>query len=366
MSLYNKLKQRATEELSKLKNKEINKEKLVENLQMFNQSTKVKKERLQGNIVKAIENREEIKGIVITNLKKHKTIIGIMVINTVLLIALSTTFLRDNKDYILDQNMSIQSDARNQFREITTTEMEYNLLRRAAEKYIEEGDKSPDTIVDTDTIVGEEVYVDALELIQPVKEDGEEPTRSMENILEAGPIYLQDKIIIRYINEDGELKVVASEYVKETNEIHVVSRNNLSGFKRRIENETNENQEGADGEEEQLEEELRADREDDYLESIADVITYLINSEKLKPTREIVDYTTEEGLHSIAGGRTILRKEMKSNYKVTYTDIGKSIPNKEWKDRIYIHLVDSEDGEIQFGVIVKINNDLKIFDIDIV
>lgn len=362
MSLYNKIKQRATEELKKLK---INKE----TLEGFNQGIKLKKDKLQGVIKDTIENREEIKRILVTNIKKHKTTIGIMTINMVLLIAISTALLRDNKDYILDQNMSLQTDARNQFREITTTEMKYNLLRRAAEKYINEGDKSPDTVVATDTIIGEEVYVDAIELIQPEKagadEDGGETVRSMENILEAGAIYLQDKLIIRYINKDGELKVVASETndAKEANEIRVVSKNNLSEFNRRIVDWTDD---GAKDEDGQLDAEIRAEREDDYLESITDIIIYIINSEKLNPTREIVEYTTEEGLNSIAGGRTILRKEMKGNYNVTYTDIGKSIPNKEWKDRIYIHIVDSEDNEIQYGIIVKINNELKIFDIDIV
>ncbi|MBO5388788.1 MAG: hypothetical protein J6A59_11745, partial [Lachnospiraceae bacterium] len=97
-----------------------------------------------------------------------------------------------------------------------TTDEIYEELKTACRKYINSNDISVSS-VDTSVVITENTYIDSNGNTIKSNED--------DTMHETGPIYLYNKLLVRYINEKGEMKVVASKY--DNNEIKTVDIANL-------------------------------------------------------------------------------------------------------------------------------------------
>ena len=88
------------------------------------------------------------------------------------------------------------------FNKLVTTYDEYETLRNECNNYIK-SNNIPVTSLETKVNIAEDTYIDT---------NGNKIINTKDDTMhETGPIYLKDKLIIRYINEKGEMKVVASK-----------------------------------------------------------------------------------------------------------------------------------------------------------
>lgn len=262
------------------------------------------------------------------------------------------------------------------FEPINTQEETYNKLRISCNEFIEQVDKDIDTIVDVETIINEEVYVDGIEEaveltkdIKEVKKDTEDnkvettdnreiSSEIIEQAAETGPIYLEDKIIIRYINDDGRLKIAAAEVDKKTSEITVSNKTDLD---KKIKTRKYTQNNGG------------VMTEDEYLDEIVNTVVGLLQSSKNSAVTEYkkqaLKYFTADGAKTVVDSRLVINKDNNIDTIVGFVEAGKSSTTAKLKDRIYMQIkvkVPNVEHEDIYGIILKINENNKIFDIDIV
>lgn len=239
------------------------------------------------------------------------------------------------------------------FEPINTTEETYNLLRLECNKYIEQIDKRPDIIVNVNTTVDEDIFVDGTENIQEKK--GLTAT-IMENAAETGPIYFNNKILLRYINDSGELKIVAASIDTETNDIIVSNKRDMD-FKLQVKETEDSNS--------------TTISENEYLATVKDVTLGIMQvktmEELSKYQKDALNYFTLDGSKTVLDGRLTINKSNKANIEVIFIEAGKSSLNVPYKDRIYMQIRAQDGDETNiYGVILKLNQNSRIFDIDII
>ena len=240
------------------------------------------------------------------------------------------------------------------FEPINTTEETYNLLRVECNKYIEQVDKRPDIIVNVNTTVDEDIFVDGTENIQEEKK-GLTAT-IMENAAETGPIYFNNKILLRYINDSGELKIVAASIDTETNDIIVSNKRDID-FKLQVKETEDSNS--------------ATISENEYLATVKDVTLGIMQvktmEELSKYQKDALNYFTLDGSKTVLDGRLTINKSNKANIEVLFIEAGKSSLNVTYKDRIYMQIRAQDGDETNiYGVILKLNQNSRIFDIDII
>lgn len=238
------------------------------------------------------------------------------------------------------------------FEPIVTTEDTYTILRVECNKYIEQVDKEPDTVVSVKTTVDEDIFVDGAEQL----DDKEGTNNVMVDVSETGPIYFNDKILIRYMNDSGELKIVTSSIDNETGEVEVYNKKNI-----RYTNKLEYNDE--------LNKSLLSESE--YLNILMDttvgILTAKTNKELKDYQRNALTYFTLDGSKTVIDGRATVNKNNKSKIEVQFIEAGKSSLNVTYKDRVYMHVkaVDGDEVDI-YGIILKLDQNSRIFDIDII
>ena len=238
------------------------------------------------------------------------------------------------------------------FEPIVTTEDTYTILRVECNKYIEQVDKEPDTVVSVKTTVDEDIFVDGAEQL----DDKEGTNNVMVDASETGPIYFNDRILIRYMNDSGELKIVTSSIDNETGEVEVYNKKNI-----RYTNKLEYNDE--------LNKSLLSESE--YLNILMDttvgILTAKTNKELKDYQRNALTYFTLDGSKTVIDGRATVNKNNKSKIEVQFIEAGKSSLNVTYKDRVYMHVkaVDGDDVNI-YGIILKLDQNSRIFDIDII
>lgn len=206
---------------------------------------------------------------------------------------------------------------------VTTTEEEYKLLQTKCKEYAVTHDSITSNISTYITIT-ENKYIDANSSTVNNNED--------TTLHETGPIYLKDKLILRYINEKGEIKVVASKLIREEDNIYIdtVDSSNLQSIY--TEESTN----------------------NEYLSSIKDIFTDIIQTNNID--KNYYKYFTLDGISSTLNSTKNIKDK---NISVTFIDIGKSNISIEYNDRIMLQINNNTN------IIIKINKDNKIFDIDL-
>ena len=238
------------------------------------------------------------------------------------------------------------------FEPIVTTEDIYTILRVECNKYIEQVDKEPDTVVSVKTTVDEDIFVDGVEQL----DDKEGTNNVMVDASETGPIYFNDRILIRYMNDSGELKIVTSSIDNETGEVEVYNKKNI-----RYTNKLEYNDE--------LNKSLLSESE--YLNILKDttvgILTAKTNKELKDYQRNALTYFTLDGSKTVIDGRATVNKNNKSKIEVQFIEAGKSSLNVTYKDRVYMHVkaVDGDEVDI-YGIILKLDQNSRIFDIDII
>lgn len=243
------------------------------------------------------------------------------------------------------------------FKEITTTEEEYERLRLECNRWIARNNsdiKVETNRVDTETKITEEVYIDNLK--DGYKENKRNETNTELN--EVGPIYLQDMLILRYIDDNGFLKIIGA--VKDGDEYRIQELGKLE-----------EDADSLDVDEKMDLDNDKLMSEETYLKNICDSFLNIMNAKDIeeleKAKIEALKFFTKEGRGTVLSGKSDIHVIEKTTTKVKFIEAGKSDNNTFKNDRIYMRLaIDNGNEEVYFNVILKINSNGMIFDTDII
>ena len=250
-----------------------------------------------------------------------------------------------------------------EFNGVVTSEAQYVKLRLACKQYIEKVDINPDVKVAVDTVVSEETFIDkANNGINKSYEENKPMT-------ETGPIYFQDMLLLRYINDTGELKVLTAAFENEKKDtIKIIKQSELKAHK---DENTKEAKSQLDTGRIVETTNTKAITEENYLLDIGNTVIQMIKAdtpEEVNKAEELaIRYFTVEGRKPIMDGKEIGKVTDDSAISLNYAIAGKSNIALVSKDRIYMQLkIISGGEEVLVNIIVKLNDNLKIFDIDVI
>lgn len=269
------------------------------------------------------------------------------------------------------------------FNSMSTTDEEYDLLRNACNTYIE-SIKNPDDTdanLSVDIDVSEQSYIDG-NIDNNSKsnlhnddrtDDGANPNPL--NQVETGPVYFEDMLMIRYINSDGLMNVATGAFdygntqSKSSNNTVVLSQPELSEFY------SNNFKTIATVEsEEDAEPESTPNKtipESEYMMAVSDCIKQLMlarsNSDEQAAMNKALNYFTSDGKESVLNGKELLEISDDTEISYVFGMCGKSSTSQTVKDRVYLQYdVVNGDNITRVNIIVKLNSNLRIFDIDII
>lgn len=258
------------------------------------------------------------------------------------------------------------------FNPISTTNSDYNRMQDNALQFAEEEYKvyEADAQVEVNTVVDEKLYVDGADP-DSVHSENIDMSKDMR---ETGPIYFNDMLMLRYITEDGHMRVVLSLLDSERDRIESTKQSNLINLARRL-GRTNEIVK--DGIPEEVIERLmsidssQSIKEGDYLLGLADATIQLLKTQSInnisEAERKAIKYYTVDGKETVYGSRTDIPIEADSEVTLEYIAAGRSDTSKNTKDRIYMQLSITHTGDetSYVYIVLKLNSNLRIFDIDI-
>lgn len=258
------------------------------------------------------------------------------------------------------------------FNAVTTTEDEYNILRAECNNYIENSEDNIDldANIDVDITVNEDTFVDKnnngqLYIFDIPKrlESKRDNNDKQYGMVETGPIYFDGLLMIRYINDFGELKIVCSAFNDDTN-TKAISFN---------QSDITEYYKIATIPDQEENEELKSKQipESEYISIISECIKNLILSKNMQDERaaisKSVSYFTLDGKNTVLKSRESFDITDDTKIELVNSIAGKSDTSKTIKDRIYLQYKITNGSEINYtNIIVKLNSNLRIFDIDII
>lgn len=252
------------------------------------------------------------------------------------------------------------------FEPINTTEDEYTQLRIKCNEFLEESNegKQVDANIAVDTVVDEEQFIDG-------DTSRSKSSEADESMSETGPIYFQDMLMIRYINTDGHLKVVTGMFNSDKTDILVTRQDKLTATIEKAsltgvaskESEVYDNQEDTSTQ--------NWETESEYLKGVDNTLKAMLLANSTEEIREAesmaMNYFTVEGKQTVFGNRKDIKLSKGSTIDTIYIAAGKSDSNKTYKDRIYTQLkIHVGEDEFYTYIILKLNSNLRIFDIDII
>lgn len=271
-----------------------------------------------------------------------------------------------------------------EFSPITTTEMEYDALRAECNSYIDsineqaENDNNADANLKVDTVVNEKQFIDNSGEYSRVEHDDSE-----QSLAETGPIYFDDMLMIRYINTLGKLVVVIGMY-DEMDNIVITRQDNLISTLSSINklNKDDGSQEYTEGKE-NLEDHksnslsyLRDPTnerisEDEYKSELSKTLELMLKAytdDEIRAAETMaLNFFTLDGKKTVFGNRKEIKLDKSAEIETLYIEAGKSNSSKTYKDRIYTQLKITIDGDSTVvNIILKLNNNLRIYDIDII
>ena len=266
------------------------------------------------------------------------------------------------------------------FNPITTDTETYEKIRQACNEYIEANKNKETSKIDVDVQISDEVYTDteipetlAEDLAENTTEDTAENTaenteedttnqsESLSNTdkVETGPVYFNGALLLRYINNLGELDVVCGTLnesgkidVYEQSELYLIS--NIIGFKPSADAESLHSYKGG------IPEEIYAT---DVAKCITDLLESDTKEDETQAIKESLNYFTDSGKNTILKSKEILGIGKDDDVSVEFIGIGKSDTSKKVKDRMYIQCKINDN---LVNIIVKANSNLRVFDIDII
>ena len=234
------------------------------------------------------------------------------------------------------------------FNELVTSKEDYNRLKESCKQFV-----SKENNVDTDKVSNGYTKSNG-KYIDTEKQTGSEKEEASEEMNETGPIYLHDILVMRYISDSGEMKVVASKLNEDTGEIKTSALNDL------------ETEEVSDWKSNNRDTKITGTiTEDAYLQDVMTIFVSLVTQKDIDYTlkREALQFFTEDGYNSMIKNTNRLLVD-KNSLEVKYIVAGKSSLENQSKDRVLLQMVVDKDNYI--NVVIKLNKNNKIFDIDTV
>lgn len=314
------------------------------------------------------------------------------------------TIINDKSSWVKSYHDEESIQVAIEFDYIDTSENRYELLRESCNKYIEAEDTpNYDIIVDTAVSIKEDIHIDVnksniinhttMSHIDDIIRDlGIEYNNikesNIKNIInkadnneymhETGPIYFQDRLLLRYINSSGNMQVVLANLINEVIEstgdtqlmtdvvnekIVTFGRNELqSGFDMETATQSTDTIKTVISNNIMTEEE--------YINDIAELFIYILktdsNNLNQKFQKQALKYFTLDGYNNIIDSKNRILLDDNTQIEVTILEAGKSNTSLSTKDRIFMQLKSDKNGkETITNIIVKLNSNFKIFDIDI-
>lgn len=271
------------------------------------------------------------------------------------------------------------------FSNISTSDKEYDMLKSECDNFV----KNETSLVQLNTGIelDRQVYADNVDEYNSDNKDN--------TLHETGPIYLQDKILMRYINEKGEMKIVASmfsnkqkdfdnvlkvnkdidEYETVTygiNDIYKIFDNTAVRSINDIMLDTNRLYQV------NYNQKYNNDKiiptlgtgEQEYLRDVSDIFLEILrkSSDKIeyKLKRKALQYFTLDGYNNIINNADKINVK-NSDMSIVFIEAGKSDSKLQDKDRIVMQIeINTDTDKFYTTIIVKLNDKHKIFDIDII
>lgn len=240
------------------------------------------------------------------------------------------------------------------FNDLITSKEVYNKLNKSCKQFVSEGDNGDTDWVSDGYTKSNGKYIDAK------KQIGSEKEEILDEMNETGPIYLNDMLVMRYISDSGEMKVVAAKINESTGEIKTSILNDL-----RLTNKEKDDASNWKNKSSKNTKITGTITEDAYLQDVMSIFVSLVTQKDIDYTlkREALQFFTEDGYNSMIKNPNRLLVD-KNSLEVKYIVAGKSSLENKNKDRVLLQLVVDKDSYV--NVVVKLNKNNKIFDIDIV
>lgn len=186
-------------------------------------------------------------------------------------------------------------------------------------------------------------------------------TDSQSQVVETGPIYFDDLLMIRYVNAAGDIQVLNS--MNDGDNILVFGQNDLPEYSSKFSDSSI-----VDGSLDASEVDTSKLSENEYIAVIASCTRALLISNDPEDINNAfhnaVQYFTASGKNSIVGVREALRLSKDIDLELQIGMAGKSDTMKVVKDRVYLQFKYGDN--MYLNVIVKLNDNLKVYDIDII
>lgn len=268
------------------------------------------------------------------------------------------------------------------FNNIDTSNEEYDILRDKCIEYANNNDVHISNI-ETSVKVTETTYIDNSKYKYKYLSD---------TMYETGPVYMDDAILLRFMNEKGELKIIAAKAVFKDNisldfninntyndstEYIVVDGQHLEELFYDTENEfintemseylynikpiqyINENNNF-----------IVKVTEDNYFKDMSSIFIEIIKKSSDDIDNELkekaLNYFTYDGYNTIVNGVEHIESDT-TNISVSFIKAGKSYIDALYCDRIVMQLVtENNNNKIYTNLIIKLDQSHKVFDIDIV
>lgn len=268
-----------------------------------------------------------------------------------------------------------------QFNNAVTTEHEYFLLRQACNEFLFNLDskKDLDKSVITDLQTTEDEFVDTNNIVVSSIQSKVEH----ESFTETGPIYFDNMLLLRYINDSGDLAIISALFTDNnkseesiklykqselTDAYNVMKSMESTGKDEKDNNKESKTEDTVDDTIENIESKSVIS-EENYINDIANNISSLIiaKGEPLADAiQEAIKYFTYEGKNTVNMARGELKLDENAELNFKFGIAGRSNSSKVNKDRIYLYYEVDGDVRETLNIVVKLNKNLRIFDIDIV
>lgn len=240
------------------------------------------------------------------------------------------------------------------FNDLITSKEVYNKLNKSCKQFVSEGDNEDTDWVSDGYTKSNGKYIDTK------KQTGSEKEESLDEMNETGPIYLNNMLVMRYISDSGEMKVVAAKINESTGEIKTSALNDLrltAKEKDEVSDWKNKSSKNTKI--------TGTITEDAYLQDVMTIFVSLVTQKDIDYTlkREALQFFTEDGYNSMIKNTNRLLVD-KNSLEVKYIVAGKSSLENQSKDRVLLQMVVDKDNYI--NVVIKLNKNNKIFDIDTV
>lgn len=279
-----------------------------------------------------------------------------------------------NKAKAKENNTDNISFIKINFKNIDTTPDEYEKLKQNCIAYARNNNVNVENIK-TNIDISDETYTD-LNIDNDI-------SATDSKMYETGPIYLDNALLLRFINEKGEMQIIASciKNVEQSdvnkvgteavNEYITVDSSELNKIFENTSTDTADSQDSATENIYDIADNFNKStisiNQENYFIDIESIFIKVINESfdnadsKLK--NKIKAYFTTDGYNNIIRSMSRISG---ANIRVSFIDDGKSSIGNKSCDRILLQLVNEENNKNTYTtIVIKLNSSNKIFDIDV-